>query len=622
MATIPETFALAVQYHHAGDLETAGEICRQILAADPNEADAWHLLGLLNAQVGRHQAGVECFDRALRLKPDWFEALYNLGRARLDQGDLAAATACYRRAVELRPDHEEAHNNLGLALEGQGKVDEAAACYRRAIQLNPELVAAHNNLGLVLRGQGKLDEAAACFGRALQVKPDLADAHNNLGNVREDQGKLAEAIACYRRALEVMPECVWAHSNLLCSQQYRGSITLKELADAHAGFEQAHVAPLRATWSAHENVRDPQRRLRVGFVSPDLRRHPVGYFLIRLLENLDQGLYEAICYYDGTVTDDLTARFQGAATAWSDVARWTDEQLARQIRTDRIDVLFDLAGHTSGNRLLVFARKPAPIQVTWAGYTGTTGLAAMDYVLADRFEIPPQSERYYCERVLRMPDGYVCYDPPGYAPPVSPLPAFENGYVTFAAFHNPAKITPQVVEVWAQVFKRLPQARLVLKYRGMDDASVTGRLADLFAGCGIDPARLEFLGFSAHSETLAQYRRVDVALDSFPYNGGLTTCEALWMGVPVVTCPGETFASRHSLSHLSNVGLTETVAGSLEEYVELAVSLAGDLSRLAALRAGLRDRMAFSPLCDGKRFAENFVEILRTVWQHWCEKNG
>jgi predicted O-linked N-acetylglucosamine transferase (SPINDLY family) len=246
----------------------------------------------------------------------------------------------------------------------------------------------------------------------------------------------------------------------------------------------------------------------------------------------------------------------------------------------------------------------------------------MDYILADRYEIPPQSEGYYRERVLRMPDGYICYDPPGYAPPVSPLPAREKGYVTFAAFHNPAKITPQVVEVWGRVLRRLPPAQLVLQYRGMDDPSVAGRLADLFAGRGIDKDRLEFLGLSPHAELLARYQRVDVALDTFPYNGGLTTCEALWMGVPVVACPGETFASRHSLSHLSNVGLTETIAADLDEYVKLAVTLAGDLPRLAALRAGLRERMASSPLCDGKRFAESFAEVLRGVWRDWCEKNG
>jgi protein O-GlcNAc transferase len=656
MPTIPETLALAVRYHQAGHLQAAERIYRQILAADPNEASAWHLLGVLNAQLGRHQPGVEYIQRALTLNPGCVEAHFDLGNALMDQGKLDTAAACYRRAIGLKPDYVEAHVNLGLALHAQGTPDEAVACHRRALELKPDYALAHNSLGLALQAQGKLDEAAACYRQALHLKPDFVEAHNNLGNLRVHQGELTEAVACYRRALqlkpdyaqahsnlgnalsllgkpddavacyrralELMPDCAGAHSNLLCALHYRGSLTLKELADAHAEFQQKHCDGLRAAWDAHQNVRDPQRRLRVGFLSRDLHRHPVGYFLIRLLEHLDQRRCEAICYRDGTAQDDLTARFQVAAAKWSDVVGWTDEQLAWQIRADQIDVLFDMAGHTSGNRLLVFARKPAPVQVTWAGYVGTTGLAAMDYILADRYEIPPQSEVYYRERVLRMPDGYVCYDPPDYAPPVSPLPAFENGYVTFAAFHNPAKITPQVVELWAQVLKRLPRARLVLKYRGLDDPSVASRLAELFAGRGIDPGRLEFLGFSAHSETLAHYQRVDVALDAFPYNGGLTTCEALWMGVPVVTCPSETFAGRHSLTHLSNVGLTETIAGDLDEYVEIAVSLASDLPRLAALRAGLRDRMASSPLCDGKRFAENFAEVLRGAWRDWCAETG
>ena len=266
------------------------------------------------------------------------------------------------------------------------------------------------------------------------------------------------------------------------------------------------------------------------------------------------------------------------------------------------------------------ANRP-PIQITWIGYEGTTGLEAINFILADCHEIPPQSEVYYCERVLRMPDGYVSYDPPGRAPPVSPLPALEKGYVTFAAFHNPPKIGPQVVEVWARILHRLPRARLVLKYRGMDDVSVAGRLANLFAGRDIEGARLEFMPSSDYAEYLAGYRGADIALDPFPFAGGITTCDALWMGVPVVACPGETFASRHGLSHLSNIGLRETVARDIDEYVDLAVSLAVDLPRLAALRTGLRERMAISPLCDGKRFAGSLVQILRGVWREWCEKN-
>jgi predicted O-linked N-acetylglucosamine transferase (SPINDLY family) len=656
MATVAETLALAVEHHQAGYLDAAEQLYRQILAAYPDEADAWNLLGVIHTQRGRHEAGIECIQRALALRPDWSEGLYNLGWALFQQRKFEDAAACYRRAIELKPEYAEAHDNLGLALQGEGKLDEAVACHRRALELKPDFAAAHNNLGLALQGQQKLEQAAACYRKALQLRPDFLKAQVNLGNIWTAQGKYAQAVACLQRALQLQPDAAAAHCSLgnalgfsgkpdeavacfrralqlnphdprarsaaLFMTQYRTSVTLKELAEAHAEYEQAHAAPLRATWRPHQNARDPRRRLRVGFLSGDLRRHPVGYFLIRLLENLDQGQCEAICYDDGTAKDDFTARFQAAARAWSEVRGWTDEQVAEQIRADRIDILFDLAGHAEGSRLLVFARKPAPIQVTWAGYAGTTGVAAMDYILADRYEIPAESESYYRERVVRMPDGYVCYDPPEYAPPVSPLPALDSGYVTFAAFHNPAKITPQVVEVWARVLNRLPRARLVLKYRGMDDVSVGSRLADLFAAQGIEPGRLEFLGFSDHRETLSQYQRVDVALDSFPYSGGLTTCEALWMGVPVITCPGETFASRHSLSHLANVGLAETIAGSLEEYVEVAASLAGDLARLAALRAGLRERVASSPLCDGKRFAANFAEVLRAVWRRWCETSG
>ena len=324
---------------------------------------------------------------------------------------------------------------------------------------------------------------------------------------------------------------------------------------------------------------------------------------------------ETICYSDRTVKDELTHRLQAAATQWRDMGGMSDQQLAEQIRADRIDILFDLAGHTARNRLLVFARKPAPIQITWIGYEGTTGLAAMDYLLADRYVIPEGSEQYCRERVLRMPDGYLCYDPPAAAPPVGPLPSLNREYATFGSFNNLAKITPEVVAVWAEILRRVPAARLVLKYLGLGDQAVKRRYLDLFAACGVEPQRLELLPSSSYAEYLAAYHQVDVALDPFPFSGGVTTCEALWMGVPVVTCPGETFASRHSLSHLSNAGQTETIARDLDEYVELAVSLAGDLPRLALLRAGLRPRMAASPLCDGKRFAANLAAMLGDVWK-------
>jgi predicted O-linked N-acetylglucosamine transferase (SPINDLY family) len=642
---------LGVLDHQLGRHDAAIEQIRRAIAANGMEPAYHGNLGSVLSSVGRLDEAAAAFRRALELKPDQADACYNLGNALRDQGKSDEAIAAYRRALELRPGYAEAHNNLGNVLEILGRLDEAIACFRRALELNPAYAEASHNLGNALHAQWKVDDAVVSYGEALKLKPDFVAAHNGLGNAFKTQGKLDDAVACYRRAIELNPAYAVAysglgnvlklqekvteaiasyrqalaldpnyheaHSNLLLTLQYRPDISLAELAAAHAEFDRQHAEPLRNSWRPHENDRKLDRRLRVGFVSPDFGRHPVGYFLVRGLENLDGSQWETVAYNDRTNGDDLTARLRAATTEWCDVRGLTDEELARKIRDDRIDILFDLAGHTAKNRLLVFARKPAPIQVTWAGYVGTTGLKAMDYLLADRHQVPSGAEVHYSEKIFRMPDGYVTYDPPHYAPPVSPLPALQRGHVTFGCFNNPAKLNGRVFEVWAQILHRVPGARLVLKFTGMNDRSMAKIRADEFARQGIDPQRIDFLGSSPHQELLAEYRRIDLALDPFPYSGGLTTCEALWMGVPVVTSPGETFASRHTLGHLSNVGLTETIASTPDEYVERAVSLANDLPRLAALRTELRERMAASPLCDGKRFATNLTILLRDAWKQW-----
>ena len=608
-------YNLANALKSQGKLEDAVACYRRTLVLKPDYAEPHYNLGNALMDQGKPEEAVACYHRAVELKPDYAEAHNNLGVALKSQGMPVEAVACYRRAVQLKADYTEAYCNLGNALKDQGNLLEAVACYRRAVELKPDYADAHNNLGVALQDQGRLEEPVACYRRAVELNPDFAKAHNNLGNVLNNQGKPDEALACYRRAMDLKPDLAEAHSNLLFTLQHCAGVTPAALAEAHAQYDRQHAAGLRGTIVPPENGGDHRVPLRLGFVSADLGRHPVGYFLVGVLENLSRQQHETICYSDRIGKDDMTHRLQLAATHWHDVNGMSDQRLAEQIRTDRIDILFDLAGHTAHNRLLVFARKPAPIQVTWAGYVGTTGLKAMDYLLADRYEVPPGAEGYYQEQVLRMPEGYVCYDPPDYAPPVGPLPALEHGRMTFASFNKPAKITPQAIEVWARILRRLPEARLVLKYQGWNDSGVTRRFTEMFVDQGIDPGRLEFLGYSPHAELLAHYNHIDMALDPFPYSGGLTTCEALWMGVPVVTCPGETFAGRHSLSHLSNVGLAETIAHDFDDYVELAVSLAGDLPRLAELRAGLRPRMAASPLCDGKRFAADLASVLHDVWQ-------
>jgi protein O-GlcNAc transferase len=611
----------AVREYKAGRLEAAERGCRVVLAADPNHADALHLLGLIALQRGGAQeaGGLELIHRAMEIQWSKASAHCNQGDALKDQGRLEAATASYLRALELAPHHAVIYANLGSVLQLQGNWEEAVAAFRRASELAPQESSIQTSLGTLLQLQGRLGESEFCFQKAMQLKPDLPVSYNNLGGIFQDVGRLDETVACLRKALELKPDYASARSNLLNSLQYRGGVTLAELATAHWEFEQLHAAPLRGEWMPFATDRDPGRPLMVGLISPNFSQHPVGHFVIRALENLDRDYFKTVCYSDRNARDDWTRRFRAASTIWRETSSSTDAELAEQIRSDRVDILFDLAGHTAKNRLLVFARKPAPIQITWADYVGTTGLAAIDYLLADRYEVPEGTETFYSERVLRMPNGYICYDPPPYAPPVSPLPAMQQGFVTFSSFNYRPKISPQIVEVWSEILRCVPNSRLVLKNRGMDDSALAEPLRSEFANCGVEPSRIECLGWSAHRQLLDEYLRIDVALDPFPYNGGLTTCEAMWMGVPVITCPGETFASRHALSHLSNVGLTETIARDLDEYVAMAVSLATDLPRLAALRSGLRERVAGSPLCDGKTFARDLMRILRETWRWYCK---
>lgn len=492
MATIPEAFAIAVQHHQAGRLPHAKQIYQQILAVQPKHADALHLLGVIASQSGQFQLAIETIEQAIALNGG--EAAYhnNLGNALKGARKFDKAIGSYRRALELKPDLADAYYNLGNSLTQLRRFDEAIASFQSALKLRPNWAEAHCNLGNVLEDHGNLAEAIVCYRRAIELKDNFVDAHNNLGTAYKLQGMLDESIACYRRALEINPSYAGAHSNLLYTSQYHVNATLSQLAESHAEYDRVHAIPLRNQWRPHENDRDPNRRLRIGFLSPDLGRHPVGQFLIRGFEKLDRNQCETICYSDRLKKDDVTKRFQEASSIWREVIGLSDKEVAERIAADRIDILIDLAGHTANNRLLVFARKPAPIQITWIGYEGTTGLSAMDYILADEATIPLGSERFYQERVLRMPRGYVCYDPPQGSPEASPLPAQKNGFVRFGSFNNPAKITPETIQVWANVLERVPQSKLLLKYRGLGDGTVIKRYLDRFTALGVPEAQLEF----------------------------------------------------------------------------------------------------------------------------------
>jgi predicted O-linked N-acetylglucosamine transferase (SPINDLY family) len=430
-------------------------------------------------------------------------------------------------------------------------------------------------------------------------------------------GLADEAAGHFHKALQLRPNATLAHSNLLMCEQYRQGVTLAALARAHADWDRRHAAAFLGNSRGWERKSDraPERTLRLGFVSADFGIHPVGLFLGHVLEKLGRQSCGIVCYHNRAARDALTHRLAAAADAFNDVFALDDDALADRIRADRIDVLFDLSGHTAGNRLLVFARRPAPIQITWIGYACTTGMAAMDYLIADPFLVPKQSEVHYRERVLRMPHTSVCFEPPSpaEAPAVGLLPALAHGYVTFGSFNSLSKLTPETIATWAEIVRGVPDSRLLLGTSGLGGGRTRARIHEAFAAAGVEPGRVQLRGKMPRSEVLAAYNHMDIALDPFPYSGCMTTCEALWMGVPVVTFPGETMTGRQSLPHLSNVGLTEMIATDRRAYIERAVRLAQDLPHLVGLRAGLREQMLRSPLCDGERFVQHFMALVRGV---------
>jgi protein O-GlcNAc transferase len=616
----PARFELGIVCQLQGRLDEAIAQLQQVVAQEPRFARAQSALGAFLGMAGRPQEALLHLQRAAELEPNSAETHYNLGRAWQEQGEITAAERAYRESLRLDPNNAAGFNSLGVMLAGDRRSGDAVACYRRALDLKPDFPEALSNLAGAVTHHGRFDEAESLYRRALALKPDFAAGYNNLASALKYQGRMDEAIAAVKEAIALDPGYVDAHSNLLCYRQYLPGVTAAELAAAHDEWDRQFGMPLRATWRPHANRRDPERPLRVGFVSADFFKHPVGYFLIRAFEAIDRALYPTIAYSNRQHADDLNARFKAAAGLWREVRHLSDDALAEQIRIDEVDILIDLAGHTAYNRLPVFARKPAPIQITWIGYEGGTGLGAMDYLLADDHLIPPGTQEH-CS-VLRLPDSYLCYDPPAEAPPVSPPPAEKNGYVTFGSFNNQVKVNPQVVAVWAEILKRLPTSRLVLKYMGLNDTGTRKRYAEMFASHGIAADRLDLLGWSPAAEMLGEYRRVDIALDPFPFVGGATTCHALWMGVPVLTWPGETFAGRHSLSFLTSLGLTQTVAKDRQHYVALAAELANDVPRLARWRQEMRQRMLGSVLCDGPRLARHLETALRRVWRKWCQNEN
>ncbi|HVT88403.1 MAG TPA: tetratricopeptide repeat protein [Tepidisphaeraceae bacterium] len=614
---IESAFEMAVQRYRAGHLDEAESLCRHILAIQPQFADAVHLLGMSALDSGQKEEALGLVEEAISLDPRTAEYHASLGLIFSQQNEIAKAIAAYQRALTLKPNLPDIQHRLGEVYLLNNEIDAATEAFRRAVELQPKFVDALNSLGHILRRTGRLEEAIDEYNRVLAIRPNSYETLNNLGVSLKDLGRIREAAGFFRRALKLRRSAASVHSNLVYALHYDLNATRESLFKEHENWNREHALPLLSEVLPHENDRSPDRRLRIGYISAEFREHCQSLFIIPTFSRHDHRKFEIFIYSDVAIEDQRTALLKQYADHWQSTSGKEDAEVAKMIRNDRIDLLIDLTLHMANNRKLVFARKPAPVQLTWLGYPGTTGLETIDYRITDPYLDPIENaDDVYSEESLRLPDTFWCYDPLSEPIEINSLPAQNRGFVTFGCLNNFCKVNDFVLGLWGKVMRKVCDSRLMLLApQGLCRNQVVEKL-------GVSSSRIDFVNFSPRPLYLRRYLEIDMCLDTFPYNGHTTSLDALWMGVPVVSMCGQTAVSRAGFSQMSNLGLRDLVADSPDEFVQIAIALANDLPRLCELRSSLRDLMRVSPLMDAMKFTANLERIYRTAWRRYCANDN
>ena len=605
-------FGLAESLHEQENFDEPISLYRRIIEINPGIAAVYNNLGNALTSKGMFNEAIIAYDKMLELEPTYVDGHLNRATAlslilRFDEAEQAI-----RHAISLEPDSFSAHFNLANTLQSMQRIDEAIELYKKAIEINPNFAGAYNNLGNTLKDIGRSSEAIAAFQKSLILEPETSSIYSNLGTVFSDSNEPQIAERLYRRALEIDPDNISAFSNLLYLQNYISG------SEPHKEFQ------LHLEWGRRfdkfrrhgNNISRPEKpkpdstgsgRIKVGYVSPDFHKHSVAYFFESLLSAHDKSRVEIYCYAEEIQEDEVTVRLRLQADHWRSIIEIDDYKVAEIIRQDGIDILVDMAGHTNGNRLRLFTHRAAPVQVSWLGYPNTTGLPAIDYRITDAVADPlGAADNLNAEKLIRLEGGFLCYRPDESLNPPCDPPCENRGFVTFGSFNNITKMTVEVIDAWAAILNKVKNSRLLIKSKLFRDENIRQKLVSRFTKLGIEDWQLMLVEHSpSYKEHMDLYNKIDIAIDTFPYNGTTTTCEALWMGVPVVTYSGNTHRSRVSHSILSRVGLNELVAISIESYVNIAVELASSMDRMRKIRSELRQAMRQSSLCNAAEFAEN-----------------
>jgi protein O-GlcNAc transferase len=632
----------------AGNAEAAIAEYRVALHIQPQYPEARNNLGIELARIKKYEEAIGEYGAAIALRPNYLEAINNLGSALMDMGRIAEGLQAFEEGVRINPNFAHGHNNVGNALRAMGRLEEAKGAYLRAMELKKDFPEAHNGLGRVyhLRGDlgaaiseygkaleldgrfpgawsnltaalfesNRLDDAAEAGKKAVEVGPEYLYAHVNFGSVLKEIGQLDAAIAHWDKAKALDPRSTIAHSNKIFGMHFHPAYDAAAIYAECRQWDRDYAQPLKGEIRAHANVRDPERRLRIGYVSPDFYAQAISHYVVPLLEGHHHDQFEIHCYASVARPDEFTQRIRRAADVWHDVLNLSDQQVAEKIRGDEIDILVDLTMHMRDSRLLIFARKPAPVQATWVAYPSGTGLEAIDYRFTDAYMDPePDAEpRVYSEKSIRVSSHWGCFDP---LIEISESPVRHDGPIVFGSLNNPLKLNEGTLRVWGEVLQAVPDSRMVMLVYSQPHQKIVKRI---LADCGVNESRIEFVGRLRREEYLRVYDRIDLGLDTLPYNGNITTLDSLWMGVPVVTLVGKTACGRAGMSVLCNAGLGELVARTPGEFVKIAGEWAGDLGRLGHWRRELRGTMRKSALMDREMFVRNFEGALRGMWREWC----